>query len=345
MLLNDMKEKTYAVVIGGGISGMEAAAALSRLGANTLLVEEKDSLGGHVAKWHQLFPGGNASGELLKPLHDALAGVDVRLNTTVTGAARNGNGYRLTLSDGTELNAGAVLLATGFSLFDARRKEEYGYGIYDRVITSDRLEQAFAQQKDLGKGSYNPLRIGFVHCTGSRDEKVNNRHCSKVCCATAVKQACELKELHPSARIYCFYMDLRMFGRGYEDMYLHAQNKYGIQFIRGRVSEVAENMEGKLTVKAEDTLAGQPLRATLDWLVLMPGMERHERAQQQASLFSLAFGEDGFFQTGDAYNRNIMAAQPGIFFAGACTGPKTYADSINEARAAALAIYEYIRKI
>ncbi|MDR2888085.1 MAG: FAD-dependent oxidoreductase [Bacteroidales bacterium] len=340
-----MKEKTDAVVIGGGISGMEAAAALARLGAKTVIVEEKDRTGGHVARWHQLFPDGSASGELLKPLHDALQGVDIRLNTTVAGAVRNGNRYGLTLSDGTELDAGAVLLATGFSLFDARRKEEYGYGIYDRVITSDRLEQALTEQKGLGAAGYDPLRIGFVHCTGSRDEKVNNRHCSKICCATAVKQACELKELHPSARIYCFYMDLRMFGRGYEDMYLHAQNKYGIQFIRGRVSEVAETIEGKLAVKAEDTLAGQPLRATLDWLVLMPGMERHEHTPHMAALFNLAIAGDGFFQTGDAYNRSTTATQPGIFLAGACTGPKTYAECIGEARAAALAIYEYIRKI
>ena len=80
----------------------------------------------------------------------------------------------------------------------------------------------------------NPRRIGFVHCVGSRDEKVGNRYCSKVCCATAVKQACEIKQQFPDAVVYCFYMDLRMFGRGYEDMYLEAQKKYGVIFVRGR---------------------------------------------------------------------------------------------------------------
>jgi heterodisulfide reductase subunit A len=243
------------------------------------------------------------------------------------------------------LDANAVLIATGFTLFSARRKEEYGYGIYDRTLTSSDLEQSFIEGKGLGAASKAPLRIGFVHCVGSRDEKVCNRHCSKVCCATAVKQACELKEMHPNARIYCFYMDLRMFGRHYEDMYYQAQNKYGVQFIRGRVSEVSENIEGKLVVKAEDTLAGQPLRVTLDNLVLMSGMERHENASQIASLFNLSFSEDGFFQTFDAYNGSLLSKHSGLFFAGACTGPKTYTDSINEARAATVTIYKYLKQL
>ena len=171
------------------------------------------------------------------------------------------------------------------------------------------------------------------------------KDCSKVCCATAVKQACELKELHPNARIYCFYMDLRMFGRYYEDMYYQAQNKYGVQFIRGRVSEVSEDIEGKLVVKAEDTLAGQPLRATLDYLVLMSGMECHENAPKIATLFNISLAEDGFFQPCNAYNNSLSSMQPGLFFAGACTGPKTYTDSVNEARAAAVTIYKYLRQL
>jgi heterodisulfide reductase subunit A len=340
-----MKKKIDVAIIGGGISGMEAASTLSRLGLNTVLIEEKDKLGGHVAQWYRLFPDGRRSDELLKPVYDALEGVDTRLNTTVVNVEREQNRYQLTLSDETMLDAGAVLLTTGFSLFATQRKEENGYGIYDKVLTSIQLEEYFISEKGLGAKSEAPLRIGFVHCVGSRDEKVNNRHCSKVCCATAVKQACELKELHPNARIYCFYMDLRMFGRYFEDMYFQAQNKYGIQFIRGRVSEVAENIEGKLIVKAEDTLAGQPLRATLDYLVLMSGMERHEHAPAMASLFNIYFAEDDFFQNVDAHNYNLLSIQPGLFFAGACTGPKTYADCMNEARAAAVTIHEYLREL
>ena len=339
-----MRKKIDVAVIGGGISGMEAASALSRMGLNTALIEEKDKLGGHVGQWDRLFPDGLHASELLKPMYNALEGVETYLNTTVAGVAREQNRYILTLSDETALDADAVLLATGFSLFAAQRKEEYGYGIYDRTLTSADLEKLFIDKKGLGAASKTPLRIGFVHCVGSRDEKVCNRHCSKVCCATAVKQACELKELHPNARIYCFYMDLRMFGRYYEDMYYQAQNKYGIQFIRGRVSEVSEDINGNLIVKAEDTLAGQPLRVTLDYLTLMSGMERHESAPLTARFFNISFADDGFFQTNDSYN-SISSKQPGLFFAGACTSPKTYIDSINEARAAAITIYKYLRQL
>ena len=338
-------KKIDVAIIGGGISGMEAASMLSRLGLHTALVEEKEKLGGHVGQWDRLFPEGQHANELLKPMYNALDGIDTYLSATVVSVEKEQSRYILTLSEGTILDAGAVLLATGFSLFAAQRKEEYGYGIYNRALTSADLEQYFIDGKELGAMSKNPLRIGFVHCVGSRDEKVCNRHCSKVCCATAVKQACELKELHPNARIYCFYMDLRMFGRYYEDMYFHAQNKYGIQFIRGRVSEVSENIEGRLVAKAEDTLSGQPLRVTLDYLVLMSGMERHERASKTAELFNVSLAEDGFFQSCDSYNNSLSSIQPGIFFAGACTGPKTYTDSINEARAAAVNIYKYLRQL
>ena len=340
-----MKKKIDVAIIGGGVSGMEAASMLLRLGLHVVLIEEKEKLGGHVGQWDRLFPDGRHANELLKPIYDALVGVDIYLSATVVGVEREQNRYVLTLSEGTILDAGAVLLATGFSLFDAQRKEEYGYGIYNRAITSADLEQSFIEGKGLGAMSKNPLRVGFVHCVGSRDEKVCNRHCSKVCCATAVKQAGELKELHPNARIYCFYMDLRMFGRYYEDMYLQAQNKYGIQFIRGRVSEVSEDIEGNLVAKAEDTLAGQPLRVTLDYLILMSGMERHEHAPQIAELFNVFFAEDCFFQTCDAHNSSLSSNQPGLFFAGACIGPKTYTDSINEARSAAVTIYKYLRQL
>jgi Heterodisulfide reductase, subunit A and related polyferredoxins len=331
------------MIIGGGVCGMEAAARLSRLGLHTVLIEEKESLGGHVSQWDRLFPKGKPAVEILNPLYEGLDKTETLLSTTVSQVEQENGHYTLTLSDGSVYEAGAVLIATGFSQFKAQRKEEYGYGIYDHVMSSANLETSFKMEKELGSKSDKPLKIGFVHCVGSRDEKVCNRYCSKVCCATAVKQAGELKEMHPKAQIFCFYMDLRMFGRGYEDLYLQAQNKYGIQFIRGRVSEVAEDIDRKLIVKAEDTLAGRPLRLSLDYLVLMSGMEPHSSTQQIASMFNIPLSEDGFYQGLDAYLSHQLSEQQGLFFAGACTGPKTLIDTLGEARAAALAIYEYIR--
>ncbi|MBR5856231.1 MAG: CoB--CoM heterodisulfide reductase iron-sulfur subunit A family protein, partial [Bacteroidales bacterium] len=163
------------------------------------------------------------------------------------------------------------------------------------------------------------------------------------CCATAVKQACEVKEAFPDAQVYCFYMDLRMFGRGYEDLYLKAQKDCGVRFIRGRVSEVAEDINKQLIVKAEDTLSGKPIKVTLDLLVLMSGMTNCATGKRVGSMMSLKSDEDGFFTCKDTIYSLQESDRNGIFFAGACTGPKTLPDTLHEARAAALAIHNYIK--
>jgi Heterodisulfide reductase, subunit A and related polyferredoxins len=233
-------------------------------------------------------------------------------------------------------------MASGFELFKAQKKEEYGYGIYERVITNADLEEFF---KTKDNKINNPSKIGFVHCVGSRDEKVGNRYCSKVCCATAVKQACEIKEMYPQAEVFCFYMDLRMFGKGYEDLYLKAQQEYGIRFIRGRVSEVAENIDKQVVVKAEDTLNSKPIKVTLDLLVLMSGMENNSSINEVARMISAKKCKDGFFEAKDSIYSLQESNKQGLYFAGACTGPKTLPDTLHEARAAALAIHNYLRNL
>ncbi len=329
------------VVIGGGPAGIEAAKSLATLGYTTILLEKNDHLGGHLARWDRLFPDGVTAKDVLKKLTSSMDNVKWFVNSEVSQVNRFENGFNIILSSGISIRTDAILLTTGFQLFDATRKEEYGYGIYNRVVTNADLEDYFT-----GNGHKlpdNPRRIGFVHCVGSRDEKICNRHCSKVCCATAVKQACEIKQEYPDAQVYCFYMDLRMFGRGYEDLYLEAQKKYGINFIRGRVSEVSEDKDGYLFVKAEDTFSGKPMRITLDMLVLMAGMTRNTDADGILKALSLNTQEDGFLKTED----NILAAQEshqnGIFYAGACTGPKTLPETLAEARAAALKVDQYLR--
>ena len=225
----------------------------------------------------------------------------------------------------------------------AEKKEEYGYGIYDKVITNADLENYFNTGKDR-RITAAPKRIGFVHCVGSRDEKAGNRYCSKVCCATAVKQACEAKEAFPDAEVFCFYMDLRMFGRGYEDLYLRAQKEHGVRFIRGRVSEVAEDINSQLIVKAEDTLSGKPIKVTLDLLVLMAGMTNCQAGVKVANMLSLKKDDDGFFTCKDSILHLQQSDKKGIFYAGACTGPKTLPDTLHEARAAAIAIHNYFKE-
>ncbi|MEG1693317.1 MAG: FAD-dependent oxidoreductase [Bacteroidales bacterium] len=331
------------VIIGGGPCGLEASAQLYKMGYNVILIEKSDKLGGHLAKWDRLFPNGIKAKEVLDELIENTIGVKCFLNTEVKSINLLKKSYNVILSNGITVIADAVLMASGFELFRAEKKEEYGYGVYNKVITNADLENYFNTKRDE-RIVKDLQKIGFVHCVGSRDEKVGNRHCSKVCCATAVKQACEIKEEFPNAEVYCFYMDLRMFGRNYEDLYLKAQKDYGIHFIRGRVSEVSENIEKRLVVKAEDTLSGKPIKVSLDLLVLMSGMQNNSEGLKIGEMISMKTAEDGFFACKDSIYHLQESDKEGIFYAGACTGPKTIPDCLHEARAAALAINNYLKQ-
>ena len=334
--------KENIVIIGGGIAGMEAAKQLLALGCNPIIVEQQSRLGGHVAGWHRLFPDMTPARELVSRLENDLSGVNVFLETRVSYINRLSRGYNVMLDNGVNLITRAILVATGFKLFDASRKEEYGYGVYDRVITNAELESWLGGITDR-RIPASPERIGFVHCVGSRDLKAGNSQCSKVCCTTAIKQAIEMKERFPSAEVYCFYMDLRLFGKKYEDFYINAQSEYGVHFVRGRVSEVGETIDGRVQVKAEDTLSGKPLKVTLDLLVLMAGMACNPQAGELAGMIGLETDSDGFLRSRDNVYNVIGSSSPGVFYAGACTGTKTVPETVAEARAAALDIHLYLK--
>ena len=330
------------LVLGAGPAGIEVASQLKSLDIFPIVVEKKGSIGGHLTKWDRLFPGMEQAQSALDAISKDIEGTYTMTDTTLISAERvENNNYKVALSNGDIIVVEAIVVATGFSLFNARRKEEYGYGIYDHVITNADLEKFFKTGED--RRVANPSKIGFVHCVGSRDEKVCNRQCSKVCCVTAVKQAIELKERFPEADIYCFYMDLRMFGRGYEDLYLEAQSKCGVRFIRGRVSEVSEDNNSKVVVKAEDTLSSRPVKINLDLLVLMSGMISDITNANLLKSLGIKLGEDGFANSIDPFSGNVESDSPGIFLAGTVSGPKTLPETLNDARAAAVAVHKYLK--
>lgn len=140
-------------------------------------------------------------------------------------------------------------------------------------------------------------------------------------------------------------MDLRMFGRHYEDMYLEAQRDYGIRFIRGRVAEVSENIDGGLSVKAEDTVSSKPLKVSLDLLVLMAGMRPSVSGQRIGSLLGMQNEKDGYFEVLSEITAQQRSPIPGLFLAGAATGPKTLPDTLADARGAATQIDKYLSDI
>lgn len=336
--------KENVVIIGGGIAGIEAAKQLLLLGYSPIIVEKQARLGGHVGQWHKLFPDMTPARELVDQMTSEIKGANVFLETTVSSLNRLSNGYSVVLSNGIAIVCRAILIATGFHLFDAEKKEEYGYGVYNQVITNRDLEHWFNEGNDKRIDGREMKKIGFVHCVGSRDLKAGNSQCSKVCCVTAIKQAIEMKEKFPDAEIYCFYMDLRLFGKKYEDFYINAQKDYGIHFIRGRVSEVGEKIDGSLQVKAEDTLSGKPLKVSLDLLVLMAGMVCNPKTTEIARMIHADIDTDGFLRSKNNIYNIMESDRPGIFLAGTCTGTKTVPETVAEARAAVLSIHNYLSR-
>lgn len=328
------------VVVGGGIAGMQAAVTLKELGMEPLLLEKETKLGGNAGRWHKLFPTFTPSDDVLEPLRRQVSesGIEVIRGTEVTEV----DGSGVTTGTGRRIEARAVVVASGFDLFDARRKEEYGYGIYDNVFTSVDVEEMFNYGRVRTVQGKVPGRIAFLHCVGSRDEKVGAHHCSKVCCITGVKQAIEMKEMFPDSEVYNFYMDIRMFGPGYEELYRDAQLKHNIQFIRGRISEASQTIDGGVQIKAEDTLLGRPLKMTVDMLVLVVGMKGGASNAAFVKDGKLSLAPNGFMKAKDHFAGNTESEIPGVFYAGAVTAPKNVGESLNEAVAAAKKAAGYV---
>lgn len=337
-----MSNNKNIVVIGAGISGLEAAKQLNLLGYNVDLLEKSDDFGGHVNDWYKTFPYIEDSSKVINFVSENLKNQKLRFNksTEVSYVEKVTQKFKIITKRNKSFEADAVLIANGFQLFDAHRKEEYGYGIFENVITNSELESYFKKPENFINKKQ--LKFGFIHCVGSRDIKVNNVYCSKVCCATAVKQAIEIKQLFPDSEVYCFYMDLRMFGKHYEEMFQQAQEKYGIHFVRARLSEVNQNFDNSLLIKVEDTLTSKPMKLSLDYIVLMSGMEKGADNSKLADFFKISLDEYGFFKPKNSLTNENETIAEGVFICGASTGPKTITDCLNDARSAALSIHKYL---
>jgi len=332
------------VVIGGGIAGMETAACLAEKGVKVTLFEKNEKVGGNVANWHSLFPTIRQSTEIIQHLEKRLkdSSVTVITNTLVSNISKEGS--MITVKGGdARLSTDAVVLASGFQIFDSKRKEEFGYGIYDNVITSSDLEAMMKKDQPITTKSGKPInRVAFIHCVGSRDEKVGNHYCSKICCVTGVKQAIVLRSKIPQTEIFCFYIDLRMYGAGFEELYREAQEKHGVQFVRGRLSEAAENIDGTLQIKAEDTLSGRPLKMKIDLMVLLAGMEPSDGTKSLGKNIGLTQRMGAFIKPADEHFSQNKCSMEGMFLSGTCSGPMSINETLSDARSAAQIVEQYL---
>ena len=237
---------------------------------------------------------------------------------------------------------GAIILATGYQPFDARKIPNYGYGVYPNVYTSMEVERLINASGPTGgevvlRDGRKPESIGIIHCVGSRDEKTN-KWCSRVCCMYSLKLAHLLKE-HTGAEIHNFYIDMRTPGKGYEEFYNKLLEE-GVHMIRGRVAEVTDwattpEEEGKLVMTAEDTLISFVRRVPVDMVVLSVGLVPHDDAQDVRRLFNISCSSEGWFLERHPKLAPVNTFTDGIFIAGACQAPKDIPDAVAQAGAAA----------
>ncbi len=250
-----------------------------------------------------------------------------------------------------QIKVGTIIVATGFHAFEAGRIPQYGYGTYPNVYTAlevERLVNASGPTSGevILRDGRHPQAIGIIHCVGSRDKKTN-RWCSRVCCMYSLKLAHLLKE-HTGAEVYNFYIDIRTAGKSYEEFFDKLLEE-GVHFIRGRVGEVTDwamtpEEEGKLVIRAEDTLAGFVRRIPVDMVVLSTGLEPQADAQEVRRLFNMSCGSEGFFLERHPKLAPVSTFTDGIFLAGACQGPRDIPDTVAQAGAAAMEALALIDK-
>ncbi len=327
-----------AVVIGGGVAGMMAALDVADAGFPVTLVEKSDRLGGHAAGLNRTFPDLEPTAEWLAPLIERVQGhprVTALLGAQVEEVTGFVGNFELTVAQGEErqkIGAGAIIIATGYDIFDPRRKPELGYGRYPGVMTTWELEQRLAEG-DLTVAGRTPKDVVFVKCVGSRDVQLGNAYCSRVCCMVSAKQAQLVKQLLPEARVHVFYMDVRTFGKRGEEFYDEAR-RAGVLYRRGNVSEVYARGE-RLVVRVEDTFLRRTVEHETDLVVLAVGMEPRLDAGAISALLKLPRSADGFFLEAHPKLGPVDTATSGVFLAGCCQAPKDIPDTVAQAKAAA----------
>jgi len=241
-----------------------------------------------------------------------------------------------------EIEVGAIIVATGFDIFDVRKKEEYGYGVYDNVITGLALERLLSASGPTGghvlrpSDGKIPKKVAFIQCVGSRDEKSGNLYCSRVCCMYATKEAQLVKEHVPGVDVTIYYMDIRAFGKGFEEFYQRAKEEFKINYVKGRVAEIIEDPNSKnLFLRAENIETGELVEDEVDMVVLSAGLVP-AATNQVEKILPIPISDDGFFATANPKVDPVTTSIEGVFVAGASEGPKDIPDAVTQASAAAM---------
>jgi len=255
-----------------------------------------------------------------------------------------------------ELNVGAIIVATGFDMFDASMIPQYGYKHFRNVVTAMELERILCASGPTGghlirpSDGRIPRNIAFIQCIGSRDRRewINHPYCSSICCKYAVKDAVLIKEHEPNSLVTIFYIDMRAFGRGFQEFVNRAKSEFGIQFVRSNPGEIQEDPNtSNLIVWFEDPATRTVQREFFDLVVLCPALIPRRGVEELAKTLGIELDNYGFFRSADAVKKPLDTNVQGIFACGYCLGPKTgdIPDSITQGSATAARVAEILAEV
>ncbi len=239
-----------------------------------------------------------------------------------------------------DLEVGAIVVATGVDVYDPTPLTELGYGKFPNVITTLEFERLINAGGPSGgelirpSDRRRPQKVAFLQCIGSRSKR-SNPYCSNVCCMNTIKDALLIKEHWPETEIYVFYIDIRAFGKGFEDLFMRARRE-GVVFIRGVPGEIIEDIRtDDLTLLGENTLLGRHYKYQMDMVILSVGIRPRAGAEALQRMLNLSADTDGFYMEAHPKLRPVDTTTGGVFLAGAAEGPKDIKDSVTQASAAA----------
>lgn len=331
------------LVVGGGPAGLSAAHALAAAGQRVVLVDKADRLGGApiISGYAKLVPSGEWAKDAIGGMVKRVEGnklIEVRKNVTVKTFTGGPGDFRVTLSDGAAIEPGAAILATGFTHFDSINKPEWGFGTYPDVVTTTQVEQMLSSGRGVRCPSdgREPERVAILLCVGSRDRQIGREWCSKICCTVSSNLAMEIRETLPKSNVYIYYMDIRTFGLYEDTYYWESQEKFKVKYIKARIAEVTSDGK-RLIVKGEDTLVKRPITIPFDMVVHAIGMDPNVDNMTLAAVFDVKLEKHGHVAKASTYASMSQTSRPGVFVAGAATGPETIDDSIAQGQSAAMA--------
>lgn len=365
-----------AMVIGGGIAGLQAALDIADAGYPVILVEKEAELGGHAARLSGTYLNFDAAPDMLATMIERVeahpriqvlteaevqeaggyvGNFTIQVSQRVGESASQQGGAPVDSSPSVQspisnlpflsFDVGAIVVATGYELYPQEKLGEYGGGKYPDVIDGLQFEQMLASDDSTGgeirrpSDGKVPQEVVFVQCAGSRDPELHMPYCSKVCCMYVAKQAIMYKQRVPQGQAYVFYIDIRSQGKGYEEFVQQAMEDYDVLYLRGKVSKVFGE-DGKVVVWGVDTLTGKPLEVAADLVVLATATVPPTGAKDLGQRLRVSVDEHGFFSEAHPKLRPVESLTAGVFLAGAGQFPKDIPETVAQASGAAAKVLQ-----